>query len=323
MTRWIVLALLLSACKPSASCPNGVPTDGSCLPADTGSSTAVTDIFQVSDESTWACLSDGRFPEGRMDDPAPRKTIPYTIVIAQPDLHFGAMTIIRSSATSSYFRMMVPVKNTGPRHLCFLRIENLEFTHGLRENQPYTYVHGSVANTGSSHTDTCLAPGASGFFGGMMKMDYDQIADASFDVNEVDDFGQPPDGLVRPSAYSVSDREAPVLSEHILGDTVTVSDRATWLLRRASGELVTFGLADAPGPANLALGDSVTHTLSESYLEQSGSEICLFLDYDSPGRSGARSAACPEGLSPDACQAFLWEERNAREADSDLRAEDG
>jgi len=333
MMRWALVAMALG-CTPKATCPAGVPDgEGNCvLDTDEADADADTDADSDSDADSdtdsdtdtddvgagtnWACMSDGDFPAGQVDDPSLRKTVTVAVTAAQADLDLGDVTLSRPSLSSSYTYLMLPVTNVGPVPLCFVRINDISFTDGIDElaYEDFSYVEGSIQDVGPLYTGTCLLPGESGFFKEITEVDFDLVTEVRFTMEPADQDGLPPAGHVVPTGYTVDGHEAAIEAEHLLGGSLSVNTISTWLLRDGAGDPVHWGFASADDPQVMTPGDTITFDILAIGFDQVGSEICLWTDFESSARSGSPAVNCPDRLGQAACENLRWGDRNGREA---------
>lgn len=340
--NWLILSLGLGllGCGPEEACPSGYDESGNCAAAGgtggqgTGSVTgpgAQTGAGTQADGDSetgsardtgagnnWACMSDGDFPAGISDDPSLRRVIPYTVIGGSTSLELGAMTISRMTPTSEFTRTQLPVTNVSDSAWCFIQIEALSFSDGQSEliNDGDAFVDGSVGDLGNGlYTDTCLAAGESGYVLTITEVGFDQVSEASLVLEDPDVIPAAAlDVVVVPTGYVVAGSDAEVTLEHVDGQDATVSDRAVWLLRGSNAEPVIWGLAEALDEQLLSQGDTHQYQISESFLEQVGSSLCVWVDF-SPVTTETEfipPVACAPSLDPERCEKQRWDARTLR-----------
>jgi len=338
----LFFALGLVGCGPEEACPGGVDEDGNCAAASGtgGQGTGAEEDAEAEasagtqtdgDSATGpdpgtaagnnsACMSNGSFPSGISDDPSLRKVIPYMVIGGSASLELGAMTVSRKSATSSGFTWThVPVTNISDSAWCFVMIEDLSFSDGELElvDDGDVFVEGSVGDLGNGlYTGTCLAAGESGYFLSITEVDFERISEASFSIEEPDTSPATPLEVVVPTGYVVDGSDAEITIEHLSGQEITASDTAVWLLRDSSGEPVVWGFAEASDELVLSPGDTHQYRMSESFLQQVGPNICVWVDFDPPTaeKEVVPPAACEPGQDPERCEKQRWDARTARRA---------
>lgn len=332
MTRLVgIFVVAVFGCGPQDSCVRdgecGAANDddgGSGTSADAAASSgADVDTDQGPDPgpdtpggNNWACLSNGDYPAGLVDDPTLRKVIAYTMSGDAASLDLGPMTISRMSTTSTFVRSHVPVTNVSASTRCFIEMEALSFSDGSAElvADQGNFVQGSVGDVGGGlYTDTCLAPSESGYFLGITEVDFELIGEASFVIDDPDTLATAPLQSAVPTGYAVDGSDVDITVEHVGGGDINAPDNSIWLLRDAAGQPVVWGFADAPGESIMSLGDTRTYQSSESFLEQVGSNVCFWLDFAAPTDPAelVPPVACRADEDPESCEHRRWGARTA------------
>jgi hypothetical protein len=97
-----------------------------------------------------------------------RRTLPVNVETAPEGLHVGAAYLTRTDSSETAY-LTIPVTNSGSSEYCFIEANPLQYLSGdgtsLTDPTHLTFLEGSVGllSFGGGYTDTCLAPGESGY----------------------------------------------------------------------------------------------------------------------------------------------------------------
>jgi hypothetical protein len=100
-------------------------------------------------------------------DPALRRTVPAALSPAVPDLEVGDAFLLKQSATSETFFIVLPLRNTGSSLICgiaAMSLSTLNAAGSVTADNSYPAFNGSVGVAGARATNGCLAPGETGYF---------------------------------------------------------------------------------------------------------------------------------------------------------------
>lgn len=118
-----------------------------------------------------AVLSGAAVGTGAQDVSALRKPLQVQIINPDASLSVGNAFALRQNASTETVYLAVKVTNVGSIAQCFIRANGLDLRDeagAAIQSEDFTYVQGSVGELRASLvTDTCLAPGESGFLYGI------------------------------------------------------------------------------------------------------------------------------------------------------------
>lgn len=97
-----------------------------------------------------------------------RKEVALSLTTPNKDIELGRAWLMRNHEGASYTYWVIEVHNRSTNNYhCFVRLNQINFvdTQNQSLSESFNYVDGSVGahNTLSTHTNTCLAPGESGY----------------------------------------------------------------------------------------------------------------------------------------------------------------
>ena len=250
-----------------------------------------------------------------------RKEVSKVVSDAPPGLSFGTAYATRTSTTSETLYWVLPVTNTSGEALCFIRFNGITFSDGagntLAEDD-FSYVTGSVgAFSSDMYTDTCLAPGETGYVLGIelsnpnpvyTSLDRISIAEVVADS----DATVPPVSIV-PQLYTAFGENLNVTVENKGTRTGYVTDFSSYLLLDAGGGPLAWGFLDrATGwEGALAVGER-KGLIDPVRYNGSAQRVRVFVDFEATPQEQATSSA-----SRLEDQARRLQRRDEREAEHD------
>jgi hypothetical protein len=108
----------------------------------------------------------------------------------------GRSFVTRASLDAENVATFIHVTNQGPTRLCYVHAEALAYqgAHGtmLKAQAAVAYLLGSVGEKDGFATDTCLAPGESGYVVDVTPIDYDRVEGLAFHLEaQAEDYRDP------------------------------------------------------------------------------------------------------------------------------------
>jgi len=137
--------------------------DGTCTPPAVGNNSAT-------------CVGD--LGDGTSANSTLAKSVPVTLTNRDFVASVGYVT--RLSTSSDYTSFIIPLTNVGSSAQCFISIA----TGQAGNYELFSYITGSVGYSGSTYTDTCLAPSESGYLVDITnEVTYDAVSSISLTLS--------------------------------------------------------------------------------------------------------------------------------------------
>jgi hypothetical protein len=285
----VAATLLASACTDD---PMAIPASADAGPdASPGPAPEAVDFPSTGNNSARA---ETPFGSGATENQALVKRVDFESTDPSGSLHAGPVFVSRSATFSTYVNTFVRVENQGATRRCFVSIPAMQLRDAAGATiatDSVSYVQGSVGAS-SVYTDTCLAPGESGYFVGILEAPYTKVASLVFSIDGGDEgFGDPAMRVVPEDITgSVDFVDA---SAHNLGPVAAELTFNLWIGYDAAHQPLHFGYldpCDAQASMTVAPGQ-VLPLCSSDYFDGSGQAIQTWLGYGLS--SAAKSAAGP------------------------------
>ena len=113
------------------------------------------------------------------------KPISVEVANARPYFVVGPSFATRTDSTTQWAYFVIPITNVSPEYAFpFVMASDLRYldSSGSVLSQGFAFVLGSVGDTGSSQTNTCLAPGETGMILDIEPDLYDRVAKVTFSI---------------------------------------------------------------------------------------------------------------------------------------------
>jgi hypothetical protein len=120
---------------------------------------------------------------------------------AQDGLELGPAFLTRTSVQAPRATAFVFVSNTSADEHCFVRAQDLQYRNAEHEvitTHASAYLLGSIGEKGELATDTCLAPGESGYIVDAIDARYDAVAELSLALDTGETSYVPPASALVP-----------------------------------------------------------------------------------------------------------------------------
>jgi hypothetical protein len=225
-----------------------------------------------------------------------RRVLPVNVTVPLPGLQVGQAYLTRLSTTNETADVTIPVTNTGTGYPCFVTTKPyrwLDVNGQLLNTTNTEFLHGSVGVlSGTLYTETCLAPGESGYFLGIELATgsaplYSAVVSIDLGLSSTNT-GSAPSAKLLPTRYDVgtcSGNRTLRVQAAISGGTVAIGGRSTSLAPAfyldANGVPAGWTFLSQNQPANAAPG-STANFYTNLIFDPAVTRLQFFLSFEPP-----------------------------------------
>jgi hypothetical protein len=192
MRSTFLLATLLAASLASTACTDDPMTVDE---PESGSLVALPDLGNGSELAATLQLGTATTSVNLL-----RKRLDVAPIAPRAGLEVGPAFLTRPSVDAERSTAFVFVRNTGEARRCYVHLESIVYQDGagaIVDTKLAAWILGSIGQKGELATDTCLAPGESGYVVDVLDAPYDDVARLDFALDEgVDDYVAPASTVV-------------------------------------------------------------------------------------------------------------------------------
>jgi len=265
---------------------------GSSEQSDTASDEADAAESAAPEEENYGWVKFERTPfgEGRTPNAQLRRQIKVTMVGDTTML--GKGYVMRSSATTSYVDVALAISNSDPELRCFVKAEAVTWKTAsgevieLGDESQSTYLSGSVGDSDSSPTTTCLGPGEKGYFLEIqstppgMKSLFDSLAEVELTLAVSASRFERPKYRVLPISWQGTTDELAVTFENMgMASAPIELAQGQFILTDGDGLPLTWGFLDIQtGLTQLGFGQTLL-LKSDVYYDGKASNMLVSFGY--------------------------------------------
>lgn len=240
-------------------------------------------------DNNFARLSGAPLGDGTEDVANLRKTVPVSVLAANPNLEVASSAyVFRDSTLTESARWYLEVTNRSQRRACSVIADDVLLKDGDGRELDFGLglLTGNVGKVDEDRwTDTCLDPGASGPF---LEIHFEdvytavasiEIASISLSVNRED----APPAIVRPTSYSIGESSAfEVTVENTGTETAYVDSLSQYVLLDDAGAPLWWGFVEVDGEGEGEIGPGETLELNEDVVRYDGqaTSVEVYVDFE-------------------------------------------